>query len=376
MPYIYGAKRTALGGLNGQFAKLKAGELGAAVIKGACPDSLLSSIDEVLMGNVISAGVGQAPARQASLGAGLSESIPCVTISKVCGSGMQSIITAADQIKAGSSKLVVAGGMESMSNAPYLLDRARQGYRLGHNQLRDAMFVDGLEDAYSGKLMGQVGELVAAEYKFSREELDDYALMSLERALAAQQSGAFDAEIVPVNGVAVDEQPGNARPEKIRSLKPAFKADGIITAANASSISDGAAALLVGGEEIDAEPLAAIKGYTRVAGAPEQFPVMPVHSVRKLMENIGWTVDDVDLFEINEAFALVALLPHKLLGIPLDKINVNGGACSLGHPLGTSGARIVVTLLHALKARGLKRGIASLCIGGGEATAIAVELCG
>jgi acetyl-CoA C-acetyltransferase len=374
MQYIYGAKRTALGGLNGQFAKLKAPELGAAAIKGACAENLRASIDEVLMGNVISAGVGQAPARQASLAAGLSESIPCVTVSKVCGSGMQSIITAADQIKAGSSKLVVAGGMESMSAAPYLLERARQGYRLGHNQVRDAMFVDGLEDAYSGKLMGQVGEVVAAEYHFSREELDDYALLSLERALSAQKSGAFDEEIVSVNGIASDEQPGNARPEKIRTLKPAFSPDGIITAANASSISDGAAALLVGSEGVDAQPLAAIKGYARVAGAPEQFPVAPVHCVKKLMEDIGWTVDDVDLFEINEAFALVALLPHKLLGIPLEKINVNGGACSLGHPLGTSGARIVVTLLYALKARGLKRGVASLCIGGGEATAIAIEL--
>ncbi len=375
MPYIYSAKRTALGGLNGGFAKLKAPELGAAAIKAACEGVDVNTIDEVLMGNVISAGVGQAPARQAALGAGLSESTPCVTVSKVCGSGMQAVIQAADSIKAGSAQLVVAGGMESMSLAPYLLDKARQGYRIGHQSVKDAMFVDGLEDAYSGLLMGQVGEKIASEYEFTREELDDYALLSLERALAAQKRGDFSNEIVALNGVEADEQPGNARPDKIRQLKPAFEKDGVLTAANSSSISDGAAALLIGDESVDAEPLAKIVGYTRFAAAPQQFPVAPVHAVKNLLENIGWSADEVDLFEFNEAFSLVALLPHKLMGIPLEKINVNGGACALGHPLGCSGARIMVTLLHALKERGLKKGIASLCIGGGEATAVALELC-
>ena len=374
MTYIYSAKRTALGGLNGQFGQYTAPQLGAAAIAAACPERLRGAVDEVVMGNVISAGVGQAPARQASIGAGLSEGIPCTTVSKVCGSGMQALITAVDQIKAGSSRLVVAGGMESMSRAPYLLDRARQGYRLGHQQLRDAMFVDGLEDAYSGKLMGQVAEQIAAEYQFSREALDDFALLSLERALAAIDSGAFEGEIIALDDIAVDEQPGNARPDKIRRLKPAFSKDGVLTAANSSSISDGAAALLIGNGDIDAQPLAKIIGCSRFAAAPEQFPVAPVQAVKKLLAEVNWTIDDVDLFEINEAFALVALLPQRLLGIPLEKINVNGGACALGHPLGCSGARIVVTLLHALKNRGLKRGIASLCIGGGEATAVAIEL--
>ncbi|MBB5189127.1 acetyl-CoA C-acetyltransferase [Zhongshania antarctica] len=374
MTFIYSAKRTALGGLNGQFVKASAPELGATAIKAACEGfDVAERIDEVLMGNVISAGIGQAPARQAALKAGLSEATPCVTVSKVCGSGMQSIMSGMDQIKAGSSKLVIAGGMENMSLAPYLMDRARQGYRLGHGQLRDAMFVDGLEDAYSGKLMGLVAEQAAAEHHFTRDELDDYALMSLERALAAQKSGAFINEIAAHDGHSDDEQPGNARPEKIRQLRPAFSKEGVITAANASSISDGAAALLIG-SGLDAEPLAKILAYSRHAGAPEQFPIAPVYAVEKLMKGLGWGAGDVDLFEINEAFAMVALLPHKLLGIPLEKINVNGGACSLGHPLGCSGARIVVTLIHALRNRGLKRGIASLCIGGGEATAVAIEL--
>ncbi len=374
MTFIYSAKRTALGGLNGQFVKASAPDLGATAIQAACEGfDVADRIDEVLMGNVISAGVGQAPARQAALKAGLSEATPCVTVSKVCGSGMQSIMTGMDQIKAGSSKLVIAGGMESMSLAPYLMDRARQGYRLGHGQLRDAMFVDGLEDAYSGKLMGLVAEQVAAEHSFTREELDDYALLSLERAPAAQKSGAFGNEIVAHDGHSEDEQPGNARPDKIRQLRPAFSKDGVITAANASSISDGAAALLIG-SGLDAQPIAKILAYSRHAGAPEQFPIAPVYAVEKLLKGLGWGVGDVDLFELNEAFAMVALLPHKLLGVPLEKINVNGGACALGHPLGCSGARIVVTLIHALRNRGLKRGIASLCIGGGEATAVAIEL--
>lgn len=374
MPFIYSARRTALGGLNGALSQHTAPTLGAAAIAAACPEALRGQVDEVLMGNVISAGIGQAPARQASLGAGLDSRVPCTTISKVCGSGMQALMIAADQIRAGSSRLVVAGGMESMSNAPYLLDKARQGYRIGHKQVRDAMFVDGLEDAYSGKLMGQVAEQVAAEHQFSREALDDYALLSLERSLAAQRSGAFANEIVALGGVDQDEQPGNARPEKVRQLRPAFAADGVLTAANSSSISDGAAALLVGDATIDAQPLAEIKGYTRFAALPEQFPVAPVFAVERLLAQVGWQVGDVDLYEINEAFALVALLPHTLLGIPLEKINVNGGACSLGHPLGCSGARILVTLIHALQSRGLRRGVASLCIGGGEATAVAVEL--
>lgn len=374
MTFIYSAKRTALGGLNGQFVKASAPDLGATAIQAACEGfDVADRIDEVLMGNVISAGVGQAPARQAALKAGLSEATPCVTVSKVCGSGMQSIMTGMDQIKAGSSKLVIAGGMESMSLAPYLMDRARQGYRLGHGQLRDAMFVDGLEDAYSGKLMGLVAEQVAAEHSFTREELDDYALLSLERALAAQKSGAFGNEIAAHDGHSEDEQPGNARPDKIRQLRPAFSKDGVITAANASSISDGAAALLIG-SGLDAQPIGKILAYSRHAGAPEQFPIAPVYAVEKLLKGLGWGVGDVDLFELNEAFAMVALLPHKLLGVPLEKINVNGGACALGHPLGCSGARIVVTLIHALRNRGLKRGIASLCIGGGEATAVAIEL--
>jgi acetyl-CoA C-acetyltransferase len=375
MAIIYSAKRTALGGLNGQFAKASAPELGASAIKACIEETGLGGqVNEVLMGNVISAGIGQAPARQASLGAGLSDSIPCVTVSKVCGSGMQTVIQAVDQIKAGSSKLVVAGGMESMTKAPYILDRARTGYRAGHGQIRDAMFVDGLEDAYTGRLMGQVAEAIASEYEYSREELDDYALSTLERALAAQSSGAFDAEIVAHDGIAVDEQPGNARPEKIRTLKPAFAADGVLTPANSSSISDGAAAMLIGAEGLDAEPLARIVACNRFAAAPERFPVAPVHAVDAMLKGLGWGVNDVDLYEFNEAFAMVAMLPHKLLGVDKERINVNGGACALGHPLGCSGTRILVTLIHALRNRGLKRGVASLCIGGGEATAVALEL--
>jgi acetyl-CoA C-acetyltransferase len=344
-------------------------------------------VDEILMGNVLGAGQGQAPARQAAFSAGLPESVPATTLNKMCGSGMKTAMTAHDQLLAGNGEIVVAGGMESMTNAPYLLPKMRGGARLGHAQAMDHMFLDGLEDAYDkGRLMGTFAEDCAQKYQFSRRAQDAYALASLENALRAQREGDFDAEIAPVTistrkgevAVAADEQPKNARPEKIPHLKPAFRKDGTVTAANSSSISDGAAALALmrrsAAEARGLTPRAVILGHASHAQAPAWFTTAPVPAMRKLMARIGWEMDDVDLWEINEAFAVVPMAAQAEMGIPREKLNVNGGACSLGHPIGASGARIVVTLLHALERRGLKRGMAGICIGGGEGTAMAIEL--
>ena len=382
---IASAARTPMGGFQGALAGCSATQLGAVAMAGALARAGIAgeAVDEALMGNVLSAGLGQAPARQAALGAGLPQSVPCTTISKVCGSGMKAVMLAHDLISAGGARIVVAGGMESMSNAPYLLDRARTGYRLGHGRVLDHMFLDGLEDAYDrGRLMGTFAEDTAQHFQFSRQMQDDYALASLERARAAIASGAFADEITPVTAggadVLVDEQPGKARPDKIPQLKPAFHPQGTVTAANSSSISDGAAALVLmrlsEAQRQGVKPLAALVGHASHARAPAWFTTAPVGAMETLMRKTGWSLDQVDLFEINEAFAVVALAAMRELGLPHAKVNVNGGACALGHPIGASGARILVTLLAALQRRGLRRGVATLCIGGGEATAMAVEL--
>ncbi|MFT7146893.1 MAG: acetyl-CoA C-acetyltransferase [Yoonia sp.] len=385
---IIGAARTPIGGFQGALSQVAATELGAAAIRGALINSGISSdaVGEVLMGCVLPAGLGQAPARQASLGAGLPQSVPCTTINKVCGSGMKTVMMAHDQIIAGSQTLMVAGGMESMSWAPYLSMKTRGGARLGHTELKDHMFLDGLEDAYDkGALMGVFAEMCAERYQFTREAQDDYALGSLSNALAAQASGAFEGEITDVIVVSrkdeaivsEDEQPGTARPEKIPTLRPAFKKDGTVTPANASSISDGAAAVVLTSEaEADARGLivrARILGHASHAQEPVWFTTAPVPAAQKLLKKIGWDVDDVDLWEVNEAFAVVPMAFMHDMGIAREKMNVNGGACALGHPIGASGARIIVTLLNALEKRSLKRGIAAICIGGGEGTAIAIE---
>lgn len=386
---IVAAARTPMGGFQGALAPMTASALGAAAIGAVLGRTGLqgASVDEVLMGCVLPAGQGQAPARQAALGAGLPISVPASTVNKMCGSGMKTVMIACDALMAGQAKVVIAGGMESMSNAPYLLDRARGGYRMGHGRVIDHMFLDGLEDAYDkGRLMGTFAEDCAEQYQFTREAQDDFALRSLSRAQGAIAGGRFMAEVVPVSvpakggdaQVTVDEQPGQARPEKIPHLKPAFRPGGTVTAANASSISDGAAALLLMTErEAEAQgltPLARIVGHSSFADAPRLFPTAPIGAMRKLFAKTGWTARDVDLFEINEAFAVVAMAAMRDLDLSPDRVNVNGGACALGHPIGASGARILVTLLHALRAQGLKRGVASLCIGGGEGTALAVEL--
>lgn len=378
---IVGMARTPMGGFMGSLSKIAAPALGARAISAAVARAGISGdkVDQVLMGNVLPAGLGQAPARQASMGADLPLDVRCQTVGKVCGSGMQAIMNAHDMIKAGSSDFVVAGGMESMSGAPYLLEKARTGYRAGHGQVMDHMFLDGLEDAYDkGRAMGTFAEECADTYGFTREEQDAYALRSLDRAKAAIESGAFDAEIVAVGDVTTDEQPGRARPEKIPTLKPAFREGGTVTAANSSSISDGAAALVLTrssqAEQMGLKPIAVIRGHAGHAQAPALFTTAPIPAIQKVLTQVGWAVDDVDLFEINEAFAVVAMAAIRDLGLDDAKVNVNGGACALGHPIGCSGARIVVTLIAALQARGLKKGIASLCIGGGEATALAVEL--
>jgi acetyl-CoA C-acetyltransferase len=385
---IIGARRTPMGAFQGALSSLPAPDLGATAIGGALDHAGLKpdAINEVFMGCVLPAGVGQAPARQASLGAGLPNSVPCTTISKVCGSGMKAVMLAHDAIVAGSANVVVAGGMESMSRAPYLLDRARQGYRLGHGRALDHMFIDGLEDAYDpGKLMGAFAEDTASAYQFTREAQDGFALESLARASKAAASGSFNAEITSctVKGrgepvaVTTDEGPETAQPDKIPHLKPAFRKDGTITAANASSISDGGAALVLmrrsEAERRGLRPLAAIVGQAAYADAPTQFTTAPIGAIRKLHEKVGWSSDSVDLYEINEAFAVVTMAAMRDLDIPHDKVNVHGGACALGHPIGCSGARIIVTLLAALEKYALRRGVASLCIGGGEATAIAIE---
>lgn len=378
---IVSMARTPMGGFMGSLSKIAAPDLGASAIAAAVARAGIDAdkVDQVIMGNVLPAGLGQAPARQASMGAGLPLDVRCQTVGKVCGSGMQAIMNAHDMIKAGSSDIVVAGGMESMSGAPYLLEKARTGYRAGHGKVMDHMFLDGLEDAYDkGRAMGTFAEECADTYGFTREEQDAYALRSLDRAKTAIETGAFDGEIVAVGDVTTDEQPGRARPEKIPTLKPAFREGGTVTAANSSSISDGAAALvLMRKSQADAmglTPIAVIHGHAGHAQAPSLFTTAPIPAMQKVLAKVGWTVDDVDLFEINEAFAVVAMAAIRDLGLDDAKVNVNGGACALGHPIGCSGARIVVTLIAALQARGLKKGVASLCIGGGEATALAVEL--
>ncbi|MDO5632352.1 MAG: acetyl-CoA C-acyltransferase [Paracoccus sp. (in: a-proteobacteria)] len=381
--YVRGAARTPMGGMQGALAGLTAAELGGAAIAAALQraGAAADSVDALFMGCVLPAGQGQAPARQAGFAAGLPQSVPATTLNKMCGSGMQTVMMAADAIRAGSARTIIAGGMESMTNAPYLLPKMRAGARLGHGQVIDHMFLDGLEDAYDkGRLMGTFAEDCASAFNFTREDQDSYALASLSRAVEAIETGAFADEItaVTVKGrggdtvVDTDEQPGNARPDKIPHLKPAFRKDGTVTAANSSSISDGAAALVLSDQADGA--VARIVGYASHAQAPADFPTAPVPAAEKLLQQIGWGKDDVDLWEVNEAFAVVPMAFMARMGIAHDKVNVNGGACALGHPIGASGARIIVTLIHALKARGLRRGVAAICIGGGEGTAIAVEL--
>ncbi|MFP3944106.1 MAG: acetyl-CoA C-acyltransferase [Alphaproteobacteria bacterium] len=384
---IVSAARTPLGSFQGELGPKTAPELGAAAISAALERGGVSpqDVEEVLMGCVLPAGLGQAPARQASLGAGIPDSVPCSTVNKVCGSGMKTVMIAHDALIMGDAGVAVAGGMESMSNAPYLLPKARGGYRLGHGEIKDHMFLDGLEDAYEHKLMGAYAEATAQSFQFTREAQDEFAIASLERALKAQDSGAFREEItaVTVQGrkeeitVDTDEQPRTARPDKIPQLKPAFARDGTVTAANSSSISDGAAALVLmrasEAERRGLTPRARIVARTQHAREPRWFTTAPVGALQTLFKVTGWNADSVDLFEINEAFAVVAMAAMKECGLPHEKVNVNGGACALGHPIGASGARIIVTLLHALEARGGEKGVASLCIGGGEATAIGIE---
>ncbi|PPJ49412.1 acetyl-CoA C-acyltransferase [Rhizobium sp. KAs_5_22] len=387
---IVGSARTPMGGFQGTLAGMTASELGAAAIRAALERGGVpaDAVDEVVFGCVLPAGQGQAPARQAALGAGLPFSTGATTVNKMCGSGMKAAMLAHDLILAGSAQICVAGGMESMTNAPYLLDRARGGYRLGHGRVIDHMFLDGLEDAYDkGRLMGTFAEDCAEAYEFTREAQDEYAIASLDRAVRAIDTGAFGEEVVPVTvrtGKAEqvidrDEQPGKAKPDKIPTLKPAFREGGTVTAANSSSISDGAAALVLmrrsRSEALGLAPLAVIRGHATHAQAPGLFATAPIGALRKLSERTGWSLKDVDLFEINEAFAVVAMAAMCDLDLPHDKVNVHGGACALGHPIGASGARVMVTLLASLRRHGLRRGMATLCIGGGEATAIAVELC-
>jgi len=382
---IVAARRTAMGGFQGDFRDTSAPELGSAALAAAVADAGLGAteVEQLVMGCVLPAGLGQAPARQVALGAGLAIGTACVTVNKMCGSGMKAVIDAHDALKAGSAAIVAAGGMESMSNAPYLLPKARAGMRMGHGKVMDHMFLDGLEDAYeTGRLMGSFAEDTARTYQFTRAAQDAFAIESLERASRAIASGAFAAEVTPVTtragAITVDEQPGKARPDKIPALKPAFAADGTVTAANASSISDGAAALiLMRAETAQARglvPLARILGHGVHAHEPAWFATAPVPAMQKLMDRLGMTVSDFDLFEVNEAFAVVTMAAMQDLGIPHARVNVNGGACALGHPIGASGARILVTLIHALKAHGGGTGMASLCIGGGEATAVALEV--
>ncbi|WP_454289326.1 acetyl-CoA C-acyltransferase [Rhizobium arsenicireducens] len=385
---IVGFGRTPMGGFQGDLKSATAPALGATAISAAVGRAGIAAaeVDEVLFGCVLSAGQGQAPARQASIGAGIPNTTGATTINKMCGSGMKAVMLAHDLIAAGSSSVAVAGGMESMTNAPYLLDRARAGYRLGHGKLTDHMFLDGLEDAYDrGRLMGTFAEDCADAYRFTREMQDAYAVASLTRARKAIAEGRFEHEIAPVTVVsgrteqviAIDEQPGKAQPDKIPTLKPAFRDGGTVTAANSSSISDGAAALtLMRRSEAERRgilPLATIMGYATDARAPAQFTTAPVGALTRLAEKTGWQLADVDLFEINEAFAVVVMTAMRELDLPHDKVNVHGGACALGHPIGASGARIIVTLLSALQQYDLRRGMAAVCIGGGEATAIAIE---
>ena len=385
---IVAGARTPMGGFQGELAAVTAPELGAAAIRAAVERAgiLPSDVSETLMGNVLPAGLGQAPARQASRFAGLPDDVPCTTISKVCGSGMKAVMIANDQLALGRADIIVAGGMELMTNSPYLLPKARGGYRLGHGEVKDHMFLDGLEDAYEHRLMGTYAEDAARHYQFTRADQDAYAMESLSRAKRAQDDGSFEDEIVAVKysgkggevAVGTDEQPRKADLAKIPTLKPAFAKDGTVTAANSSSISDGAAALVLARGDVVKKrgltPIARIVAQASHAGEPRWFTTAPVGAISKVLKLADWRAEDVDLFEINEAFANVAMIAMRDLSLPHEKVNVNGGACALGHPIGASGARIIVTLLNALKRRGLKKGVASLCIGGGEATAIAVEM--
>lgn len=385
---IVSAVRTPMGGFQGELKSLTAPQLGAAAIKAAVERAGVASdaVDEVLFGCVLPAGLGQAPARQAALGAGLDKSTRCTTVNKMCGSGMETTILAHDMLIAGSADVVIAGGMESMSNSPYLLDRARAGYRMGHGRVLDSMFLDGLEDAYDkGRLMGTFAEDCAETNGFSREAQDAFAIASTTRAQQAIKDGSFKDEIVPLTVtvgkeqvvISDDEQPPKAKLDKVASLKPAFREGGTVTAANSSSISDGAAALVLmrqsQAQTLGLKPLAVIHGHAAFADTPGLFPTAPIGAIKKLIKKTGWALDQVDLFEVNEAFAVVGMAAMTHLEIPHDKLNVHGGACALGHPIGASGARILVTLLSALRQKQLKRGIAAICIGGGEATAMAVE---
>lgn len=383
---IVSAARTPMGAFQGSLKDMTAPELGAAALKAALDRASLNAVDEVLMGNVLPAGLGQNPARQAALGAGLGQETPSTTVSKVCGSGMKALMLGHDALASGSASVVAVGGMESMTNAPYLLPKARGGFRLGHGEVKDHMFLDGLEDAYSGRLMGTYAEDTAQHYQFSRVDQDTFALRSLERARRAAEDGSFADEVVAVidggkKGAANldrDEQPMKADPAKIPKLRPAFRDDGSVTAANSSSISDGAAALILmrasEAEKRGLTPLAIVAGHAGHAQEPAWFTTAPIGAIDKLLDKLGWEKGSVGLYEINEAFAVVAMAAIRDLGLSGDIVNIHGGACALGHPIGASGARIVVTLLHAMRANGVKRGIASLCIGGGEATAVGLEL--
>jgi acetyl-CoA C-acetyltransferase len=377
-----------MGAMLGELSSVRSPDLGAVTIKAAIERGGLqpADIQEVIMGCVLPAGLGQAPARQASRASGIPDSSGCTTINKMCGSGMQAVIMAHDQIKAGTNTIMIAGGMENMSQAPYLLPKARAGMRMCHDKVMDSMFLDGLEDAYEGSLMGVFAQRTADKYNISREDMDNFAIASLERSLAAIKNGGFADEITPVTVssrggdtlVETDEQPGKARPDKIPQLKPAFAKDGSVTAANSSSISDGASAMVLATRE-EAEqrgltPQARIVAHATHARLPAEFTLAPIGAIEKVLKKAGWSRDDVDLFEINEAFAVVTLAAVNELGLDIDKVNVHGGACALGHPIGSSGSRIMITLINALKQRGLKRGVAALCIGGGEGTAVAIEL--
>ena len=385
---IVAAQRTPLGGFQGALGPVKATDLSAVATRAALDGCGLDpgAIDEVILGCVLPAGLGQAPARQAALAAGLPKNVPCTTVNKVCGSGMKTTMLGHDLILAGSANIVVTGGMESMSNAPYLMPKARSGYRMGHQEVLDHMFFDGLQNAYDGNMMGFFAEETAGKYGFSRNAQDDFAIASVTRARAAIKEGRFQNEIAAVtvktrkgeNEVSEDDGPGNVDIEKIPTLRPAFKKDGTVTAASSSSISDGAATLILMREsdaaKRGAKALATIAGHSAFAHEPEWFTTAPIHAIRALRDQLSWGVDDVELYEINEAFACVTMAAMKDLGIDHEKVNVNGGACALGHPIGASGARIIVTLLHALQSRGGGKGIASLCIGGGEAVAIGIEV--
>ena len=383
---ISGASRTPMGGFQGDFNDVSAAQLGGSAIRAAMQGAGVSTVDELVMGNVLPAGQGQAPARQAGFAAGLGEEVPATTVNKMCGSGMKTTMMGFDQIALGSSQIMAVGGMESMSNAPYILPKMRSGARIGHDRVTDHMFLDGLEDAYEpGRLMGSFAEDCAEKYQFTRQAQDEFALASLSNALKAQETGAFEAEISPFEVVSrrtteiisADEQPGKARPEKIPQLKPAFRKDGTVTPANASSISDGAAALILASQTYaEAHHLpkrARILGHASHAQEPGWFTTAPVPAAQKLLERIGWSVADVDLWEVNEAFAVVPMAFMRDMGVARERLNIHGGACALGHPIGASGARIIVTLLHALERYDLKRGVAAVCIGGGEGTAIAIE---